>query len=455
MAVFTIDVERLVDEQQLGRFNVNLFVWSFLAMFADGYDLQVMAFAAPEFVRLWHVPPAELRIALVASLFGIMFGALVLGYVGDRFGRRRAIVMGCLIYGVTTLAVMTATDVNEIAVLRFFTGMGLGALMPNTIALNCELSPKRWRATLIVLMFLGITLGGVAPGAVTATLVASHGWQVLFLVGGVAPLVIAAGVAAFLPESVKLLAGTPKRRSELLATARRLRRDLAIADDSVFELAPAVEAVGSGLRPIFSSGLAPITSLLWVMFGTVLLSNYFLNSWLPLIFTGNGLDTHEAAVVTTWYHVGASLGGVAVSMMLDRFGILVIAVLFALAAPCVAAIGWPGHSLVSLALLVALSGFTVVGVLFGINASAGLVYATAFRSQGVGWAFAVGRIGSIAGILIGGALLARKWPLPQLFMAPAVPMLVGAAAAALLALACYRRFNGFKLDDKPAGAREN
>ncbi|HZF16011.1 MAG TPA: MFS transporter [Steroidobacteraceae bacterium] len=445
-----IDVEKLVDEQRLGRFNLNLFVWSFLAMFADGYDLAVMAFATPELVRLWHVPPDSLRMALVASLIGIVFGALLFGVIGDRFGRKRAIVIGCLVYGLASFAIVPAEDLTQVAWLRFLTGIGLGGVMPNTIALNSELSPRRWRATLIVLMFVGITLGAVAPGLVSAGLVAGHGWTILFLIGGMAPLVIAAGVALYLPESVKLLARQPDRRATLLKTARSLRRDLAIPDDAVFQVQRAAELAGSGLRQIFSGGLAPITTLLWVLFAAALLSNFFLNGWLPLIFTGNGLTAHEAAVATTWYHVGAALGGIAVSVVLDRFGVMIIAVLFALAGPCVAAIGWPGHSFAMLALLVALSGFTVVGAIFGINASAGLLYATEFRSKGVGWAFAVGRVGSIAGILIGGALIARHLPLPQLFLAPAAPMAVGAFAAFGLVYFCYRRFRGFKLDDVPA-----
>lgn len=445
-----IDVEKLVDEQRLGRFNLNLFVWSFLAMFADGYDLAVMSFATPELVRLWHVPPDSLRVALVASLFGIVFGALIFGVIGDRFGRKRAIVTGCLIYGLATLAIVAAEDLTQVGWLRFLTGIGLGGLMPNTIALNSELSPKRWRATLIVLMFVGITLGGVAPGIVSAWLVAEHGWTILFVIGGTAPLAIAAGVALWMPESVKLLARHPARRATLLKTARRLRRDLDIAEAAVFQVQRAAEITGSGLRQIFSGGLAPITALLWVLFAAALLSNFFLNGWLPLIFTGNGLTAHEAAVATTWYHVGAALGGLAVSVVLDRFGVVIIAVLFSLAGPCVAAIGWPGHSFATLALLVSLSGFTVVGAIFGINASAGLLYATEFRSKGVGWAFAVGRVGSIAGILIGGALVARKLPLPELFLAPAAPMVIGALAAFGLVYCCYQRFRGFKLDDVPA-----
>lgn len=448
-----LDVERLVDEQRLGRFNVNLLVWSFLAMFADGYDITVLPFAATELARLWHIPPASFGPAFSASLVGILVGAPLLGYIGDRFGRRTAIVSGCAVYGLATLAVIWAGSLEQIIALRLITGIGLGGLMPNTIALNSELAPKRWRATLVVLMFIGVTIGSGAPSLVFRFLVPQYGWQVLFLIGGAAPLLISLGLAWFLPESVKLLALSPQRRGQLVRTARRMRPDLDIGDAAEFRLVRAAPATSLGLREIFSDGLGGITTLLWLCFSTALMTNYFLNSWMPLIFEQNGLTPGRAALATGCYHVGGTLGGLIVSLLLDRYGVIVMAILFALAAPFVAAIGLPGLSYGALATLVGLAGFCVLGAQFGNNASAGLLYPTAFRSQGVGWAFAVGRFGSVLGPLLGGVLVGMKLPLQQLFLAPAAPMIVGAAAAAWLARLCFLRFRALQLDDTPAARR--
>jgi len=202
----TINIERLIDEQRLGLFNVNLLVWSFLAMFADGYEITAMAFAAPELVRIWGVDPAALGPVFSASLIGIFIGAPLLGYIGDRNGRKAAIILGCLICGTSTLAMVFAENLQQLFVLRIVTGIGIGGLMPNTVSLTSELSPKRFRAMLIVLMFTGITLGAGTPSIIAAWLVPQYGWQVLFLIGGIVPLVIAVGIVSFLPESIKFLA---------------------------------------------------------------------------------------------------------------------------------------------------------------------------------------------------------------------------------------------------------
>ncbi|TAJ92280.1 MAG: MFS transporter [Gammaproteobacteria bacterium] len=445
-----IQVEQLVDEQRIDRFNINLLLWSFLAMFCDGYDISALSYAAPELVRLWDLEAQAMKWPLSASPFGILFGAPLLGFFGDRYGRKRAIIAGCVIYGLCTLAIVWAENLQQILVLRFLTGIGIGGLMPNTISLNSELSPKRWRATLTVLMFTGITLGSASPGAIATTLAPEFGWQAYFVIGGIVPLMIAAALVLFLPESVKYLVQRPERRGELLRTARWLRRDLAIADDTEFTLTPTPHFGGTGLRDAFSGGLALITPLLWVCFCSALMVNFFLGSWMPILFESIGLVGEKAALITSIYHIGGAAGGVLISLLLDRFGFLVVFFLLLLGIPAVAVLGAADYSWLALSAIATTAGIAVLGAQFGNNAAAGLLYPTAFRSKAVGFAFAVGRLGAVTGPLIGGVLIGMKLPINQLFMIGAIPLIIGAIAAAILARVCYQRFRGFQLDDAPA-----
>lgn len=450
MVVESIKIEQLIDDQKLGRFNVNLLVWSFLAMFADGYEITAMAFAAPELVRIWGVEPASLGPVFSASLFGIFFGAPLLGYVGDRYGRKTAIVIGCLICGLSTLAMVFASNLQQLFVLRILTGIGIGGLMPNTVSLTSELSPKRFRAMLIVLMFTGITLGGGTPSVVAAWLVPQFGWQVLFLIGGIVPLVIAACVALFLPESIKFLALRPDRREELVRIARKVRPDVSISESAIFEFQQLMPGKGIGLRQVFSQGLQWITPLLWFCFGMTLMANYFLNSWMPVLFVEMGLPPGEAALASGLYHVGGTLGGLLISVLIDRFGFVVIAALLLLGGPVVAGIGIESLPYTALLALSLAAGICVLGAQFGNNAAAGLLYPTEIRAKAVGWAFSMGRFGSILGPLVGGMLLARAWPLSDLFLAAAVPLVVAAVAAMIMTRICFVRFRGLPLDDTPA-----
>jgi MFS transporter, AAHS family, 4-hydroxybenzoate transporter len=424
----SISIDDLVDGQRIGRFNFNLLCWSFLAMFSDGYEINAMSLAAPELRGLWHVPDASFTWALSASSFGILLGAPLFGWLGDRYGRKPAILSSTLICGVTTLLIALAGNLPELVALRFVTGIGIGGLMPNTIALNSEMSPRRRRATLVVLMFVGVTLGGSVPGLVARWLLPSYGWTVLFQVGGLVALATAAGVWFCLPESVRFLASQQRRPVALRAIARRMRPDLDIPPDVRWSMPPGEPAGEGGLRQL--PGLRVITPLIWICFATALMANYFLNSWLPLLGAASGLSREQTSTAAVLYNVGGAAGGILMSVLMDRFGIIVSVVLFALAVPSIAFLGLTGLSGPALFPLVFVSGLAVLGAQFGNNAAAGMSYPTQFRAKAVGWALAVGRFGSILGQVLGGALIHLHVPPRGLFLGASLPMLLGAAAAA-------------------------
>jgi MFS family permease len=167
----TIRIDDLVDDQKIGWFNLNLLFWLFLALFADGYDISVMPFAMPTLSTLWHVDSGHQGYVFTSLLIGMLVGSPLLGSIGDRYGRKAAILLGSVIYGVTTLAVIWQHGYSATLVLRFCTGIGIGGLMPNTIALNRGLDITHFR------------LAGAVPG-----------WWRRAAAGGGLPVFCGAGV---------------------------------------------------------------------------------------------------------------------------------------------------------------------------------------------------------------------------------------------------------------------
>lgn len=447
-------LDELIDGQRIRAFNVNLLFWSFMVMLIDGYDLFAVAFSAPAIIADWHIEKAAFAPVFSASLIGILVGAPVFGWVGDRFGRRKALILGCLICGIFSLWCAGAQSIAELWWLRFATGIGLGGIMPNAISLNAEMAPKRVRAPMIILMFAGINVGGAIPGAVAAWVVPHHGWQVLYLIGGVAPIVIAILVAIAMPESAKFFALHPRNATRLAVLVRRMRPDLNFTADDSFVLPKSTPSDKSSVsvKHLFSDGLAPITLLLWSLFALNLMTSYLLTSWMPILFESNGVSPASAALANAMYQIGGVIGGLIVSLMLARFGFAVIAVLFSLAFPAVAAIGWPGMSNAGIVTVVTAAGFCNLGLQFGLNASAGLLYPTGVRAKGVGMAFAMGRLGSILGPFLGAALIQSGVGLTWLFVVAAAPLLLGLLAAAIMAQLCAQRFGGTRLEaDGPKG----
>jgi len=450
-----IDITQLVDEQKIGVFNIKIIFLSFLIMLSDGYDLQAAALAGPGLVQSWHVDRAALGPVFSASLFGMLFGGPLFAYIGDRFGRKTAIILGGVLYGVITLIAARASSLNELLVLRFITGLGLGGLPPNCIALNAEFAPKRVRATMIVIMYLGVTVGSMLPAAVTAAMGQTYRWQTLFIIGGVVPLAAAVILFFGLPESIKFLVLHKKSRKQIERLIAAIRPGLSVAPDAEFVIAEQRSQPNSKLMVtlLFSGGLAWITSLIWLLNVVNLMTNFFLHNWMPILFRDDGLTIRQMGIATAMYDVGGIFGALVVSRLLDKWGIKTLVAFFALGVPLVAAIGTPGMTVLVLGGAVFMTGFSIVGIQLGLNAIVGLVYPTSIRANGAGWASSIGRFGAILGPLIGGWLIAMHASVQQLFLAPAVPMAIGVVTAYALMLFCIQRFRGDRLDETAATRR--
>jgi MFS transporter, AAHS family, 4-hydroxybenzoate transporter len=476
-----IDVARFVDEQKFGAFHVKLLILSFFLILFDGYDIGAAAFAAPSWIKAWGLASrAALAPVLAASLIGILFGAPILGFVGDMFGRKKAIIISCLVFGGFTLIGAWAGSLDAMWYLRFLAGIGIGGLLPNIIALTAEFAPRRMRATMIILMFTGITFGGSVPGAVSAWLVPHYGWPILFVIGGVAPIAMALVAAAALPESIKYL--TVKRHDAEVArivaamqpgvaapppyppprgTPRRERRGDPVAGEAKgggFVLADERHATSFSPRLLFSDGLAAITPLLWLLFVLNLMGFYFLASWNPTLLATANVSEGMAAIGTALFQIGGTIGGLTLSRPIDRKGFLPVTVLFAIAVPVIASVGYVGHiSPLLLMLVLLLGGFCVLGLQFGLNAASAMIYPTAVRSNGSGWAFGIGRFGSVAGPYVGGYLIARHVPIEQLYVLATIPFALGAVVCFVLTRLYHARFKGYGLGqrellDQPAAA---
>jgi AAHS family 4-hydroxybenzoate transporter-like MFS transporter len=412
-----------------------------------------MSYAAPELIRAWHFPPADLGPVFSAGLVGMALGGPLFGYVGDRFGRRTAILLSTIVYGLFTLMMVAAPGLNAILILRFISGIGLGGLLPNTVALNAEYAPKRLRATLIIIMFMGLAVGGILPSVVATTLQSRFGWQAFFFVGGISPLVLAIALYFYLPESIKFLVTKKGANVQAARLAAQIRPDLGITDHTRLVTTTTRQGVNT-FSPslLFADGLGGITPLVWLLFSAALIVNFFVNSWMPTLFRAAGLTSDQTAVTQAAYYVGGIVGGLIISRLIDRWGMVAIAGYFIIGCPVVASIGTPGLSHVALTFVVFLTGACVLGSQLGMNAVTGMIYPTSIRSKGAGWASGIGRIASTIGPIAGGWLIARHTPLPQLFLAPLVPLVAGSIGACLLLYLCFRRFRGFRLDETAAPA---
>jgi MFS transporter, AAHS family, 4-hydroxybenzoate transporter len=429
--VAPVDIGTLIEGQKFGRFQAGLMFWICAFMFIEGYDMQVLGYAAPAIIKAWHSDKAAFGGVFGAGLVGFMLGATLLGNLGDAVGRKRMIVLGSLLFGVFTLASAAAENLTSLLMIRAIAGLGLGGAIPNAIALMMDYSQVRVRATRVGIMFIGYTIGSALGGVIAAHLIPAYGWPSVFVLGGVLPLLLAVGTGIALPESARFLMLKRGRADCVLPLLRRMRPELDLRDGTAIALQEA-EQPSLPVRQLFAGGRASMTTLLWLAYAANMVSLHFLTSWLPTVIADSGVPLAHAVIATALLQAGGAVGSLVVGLLLDRIGTLGIVAAFLVAAPCVASLGHVGTDETPLMLLVAVAGMCIIGGQAGINALAGTLYPTYMRSTGTGWAFGMGRFGSILGPVIGGQLIALGLPLGALFATAAAPVLVSASALFLL-----------------------
>ncbi len=427
-----VDIGGLVDRAKLRGIHILVVALAFLAVVIDGYDIFVAGFIAPNIGREWHVPPQQMGMMFSIGLLGVVIGAPLLGALGDRIGRRRAIVIGSIFYGVMSLACLYTTEIVSFTVLRFLIGLGVGGVIPSAIALVAEFLPGRSRTVAMLLLMAGAPVGQLLPAIVAATLVPSFGWHMLLWVGGLAPIVIGLICWVALPESLKFLALHPQRRDELVGLINRIQPEPMPPANAVYYTSePALRATLNP-GPLFAAGRVATTLLLWLCLSMAILAVYFISNWLPSVLASTGLSNQEAAQRMAMLSIGGTAGAVASAWLVLKFGPLAILLTGLVGGAVICALGTQGLSTGQLVGLMFASGFCVIASINAVECVMGLVYPTPIRALATGWGLGVARLISMAGPVIGGFLIGAHLPNLVLFAVPGVALAIcGVASIAL------------------------
>jgi AAHS family 4-hydroxybenzoate transporter-like MFS transporter len=432
MSSQTVDVSALIEDRKVGVGQWMLLLLCLLVVTFDGFNAQIMGYVAPALVKKWHMTRGALGPVISAGLFGLMIGALVLGTLGDRIGRKSILLLSTATFGVFSLATSFAVTPQQMLALRFLTGLGLGGAMPVAIALVSEYAPTRMKGTMVTITVCGFAIGPAVGGFVASGLVQQHGWAALFQVGGVVPLLLLPILWLALPESSRFLIARGADARRIAKNLKRVFPGEKFADDAVFTHNEA-NARKAPVADVFRNGRGAGTILLWTAIFFNLVGINLQTSWLPLIITGMGYTTPQAVIATAGFHVGGAIGGLVLSRLLDKLDYYrAVCGIFILAAIMIVLIGLLGTDLLALRLTIFAAGLFVVGGQSALNALSGMFYPSYIRSTGSGWALGVGRFGAVVGPVIGSSLFALHLGQSMLFYIEAVPFLICAGAVILI-----------------------
>jgi AAHS family 4-hydroxybenzoate transporter-like MFS transporter len=402
-----INVSRVIEQEPFGRLQLLVLVLISAAVIVDGFDIQMIAFVSPVLIEEWGITRGDLAPAVSAALAGMIVGAPVGGWLGDRFGRRLAAVFSTFFFGITTFPVAFADNITQLTLFRFITGLGFGALLPNATAMIAEWMPTRIRSYAISLMIIGIPVGGMIGAASSSLLIAAVGWQACFIAGGVLGLLLSGLLFFTLPESPKFLTMNSEAGRAVVPLLNRAFGQGRFQESAVYESGEGPKGTWSD---IFSPKHFRVTVGIGIAFFASLLVFYGFANWIPTILTTLGMPLNTALQGAMLFNLWGLAGAVGVAALVSKVGSR-LGLFLVLGAAALATIGVifaiTAVNTQVVAVFVALSaaGALLAGLQVGLYTLAAGAYPTDCRSTGVGFAAGIGRLGPIVSAYAGGLLL--------------------------------------------------
>ena len=422
-----VEISAEFNRAKLSRLQLLVLLLCFLVATFDGMDAQIIAFAAPWMMPDLGLEDSQLGIVFAAATVGMAVGAALFGYLGDLYGRKRLMVITVLMFAICTPFAGLATNLTELLIIRFITGLGMGGALPNAVTLVAEYSADRQRRMMVSVMYMGFAAGGIIGSLAAKQLIEPYGWQSIFYFGGLLPLLLVPFLAWLMPESIHYLA---KRGGKDKTIAGLLSRINPLADYRQgvnFVLAEAAEDTRISL--LFEGDRLHNTMMLWIAFFINLLVLFFLMYWTPKLLIDYGMSAKSAFNVVLVFNIGGVGGGLLLAWLSEKFDPrLTLSGYFAIAMVSAMGVGVTVDQPLLMLVFAFVMGLTAGGAQVGLYPLATQIYPTAVRVTGVSWAQSCGRVGSIIGPVAGGALVASGWGVTENYLLFGGFLVIAAAA---------------------------
>jgi len=420
------DVKKIIDGQKMTFLQYSTIMICFLMIMLDGMDVLVIAFSASSISEEWSISSEALGIVFSAALVGMTIGALLIAPQADKMGRKAMILVCTILLGSGIYATSLAQSVNQLMLLRFISGLGIGGMLASASTLASEYAPDKSKDFWVSMVMSGYPVGAVLSGLVASEIIPHYGWRVMFQFAGIVTLLTIPLILFFGAESLEYLVKSKPKNA-----LKRVNRILAKMKAVPLQTLPAVDnsANKTSVARLFAGKFLGPTLFLWLAFFMSFATLYFLISWIPKLTTIAGMPERFGIYSGTVFNLGSFvgilvLGGLAIRLGLRRS----IFVFMSAAAVLMITFGNFTGSFVVLVMF-GLIGFTMQGGFVGLYPVAARIYPAEFRTTGVGWAIGAGRFGAIIGPIVAGYLIGAGFSMTTNFIIFAIPTIVAGLAA--------------------------
>lgn len=418
------DIDRLINRGRITTLQISVIFLCFLINMLDGFDVLSIAYTAPKIADEWALSPERLGIVFSASLVGMTLGAMFIAPLADRFGRRK-LILACMV-AISGSMVLSGfvSSVNELMLVRAITGLGIGGMLASINTMVAEYTPDRSRNLMIGLLHVGYSFGAAMGGVIAAIIMETYGWRSVFLIGGVASVLMLFVIYLVLPESMHFLIDQKPDTSvnQVNSILSRLGHEPATS----LEASPN-QPESSGLKGILVGEYRSWSYSLWACFFMSMLTLYFLLSWTPKILTSAGLPLDQAIYAGVTLNVGGGIGMLFLGHISKWLGLRqMIRLFFVLGAACMALFAALGQQIALLLVITFFMGLFIMGGFIGLYSVAARLYPTKLRNTGLGWAIGIGRLGAIAGPYLAGIFMGFGWEQANYYLILSLPLVLTA-----------------------------
>ena len=422
----TGDARAVLRVSPMSSFQIMIVVICTVLNMIDGFDVLAISFTAPLIAKEWSVDPATLGVLLSAGLAGMATGSLLLSPLADVWGRRSVVVLSTAIISIGMLGSAVASDVWELAALRFITGLGVGGLLASGNTLLSEYAPDRWRDFSISAMVVGYSAGAIVGGSISAYLIAVFGWRAAFVFGGACSTVLLPAVL-YLPESLDFILS--RRRADTLERVNAVMRRIGHSPMSTVPDVTREEISTRAVIGVFEPRFRKATLLICLSYFALMFSFYFVLSWTPKNLVDLGFTVQQGIFGSVLLNVGGILGGLVFGYFAGKSHARTLApYMFVALFASIVGFGALKAGLVPVMTGAFVAGFFLIGSMSSLYILVPQIYPALVRNTGTGLAIGFGRLGAVVGPYAGGLLIGAGWQRFAYYSVLALPVLISAVA---------------------------
>jgi len=417
-----INVQNTIDSSKMNGFFWKVYIVCLLVVVFDGYDMNIFGPVMPSMMADLNLTPAQGGLLASYAMYGMLIGSILFGFLADKVGQKKVIIVGIVIYAVFTGLVGSSDTQVQLAICRFIAGLGIAGVVPNVLAYITHYSPAKSRGPLTAWITIGLSIGGILAAVIALLFVQSMGWRIIFYVAYV-PIIMAVVVQLAMPETMLTYyrKGQFDKMKQVLAKANT---SYTPSDDDEFELHQ-VKVSKVSFAGLLKKQFVRNTILVCLCYFVNFYLLFGMNTWIPNLMIQQGFPLAGGIWFLLIFYFGALVGTTVGAFAAPRYGYRKILMIYYAITACMLITISQQHEMVPMAIALFICGGTIYGTTTLFNGYVSQCYPATFRSTALGTGLGVGRFGGAAGPVVGGILLGASVPIIINFLAFAIPAAIG------------------------------